>query len=122
LITVREAFRLVGWMVAASALFFLLGRRRLGVDGWGSFLFSFFGVVPAGLVLLLALNRFIGPVSEEAHRITGLVRSSDSRTFTLVLEGDPFPGHPPILQDVEAEADLISFSWPQRTLPEVKRY
>ena len=106
LIDLHGASRLLALMVSLSALTFLLFGRRWGIDRWGAFVFGLFGLVPFTLSTALALNRFIGPVHVERHRIIGLVRSSDSQTFRLKLEGDPFYAHQEQLLDLEADAAL----------------
>lgn len=106
LVGVNDAFRLLGWVVALAAMLFMLRAKRWGLDRWGAFVFGFFGMVPAGMSAALLANRMIGPVEVSHHRIIGLVRSSDSRTFRLKLEGEPFKEHQEVLLDAEADAAL----------------
>lgn len=106
LIDLRAAARLVAWMTSLTALLFLLFGRRLGIDRWGAFVFGFFGLVPFLLTVSLLLNRTFGPVRVTQYRIIGLVRSSDSQTFRMKLDGDPFQAHQEQLLDLEADASL----------------
>lgn len=89
-----ELVRVVMGIGGSVALLLAVMRHRWRLDGWSSFVFGFFGLVPITLSLLLVINRSIGPLEERVLPIGAIASYAGSTDRYAVLEGDAFANEP----------------------------
>ncbi len=106
LITPVEYARIATWVIAIVASVLLLVSKRLELDGWAAFLFGFFGLLPAGLALIMLMNHFIGPTEEISIPITGIVQHHNDRTSSLRLPNEAFEEYRTVMLDLPKDPDV----------------
>jgi hypothetical protein len=90
LIEVGELVRVIMGIGGSVALLLAVMRHRWRLDGWSSFVFGFFGLVPITLALMLLINRSIGPVEERVLPILAIASYPGSTDRYAVLVGEAF--------------------------------
>lgn len=94
LIEIAELVRVIMGIGGSVALLLAVMRHRWRLDGWSSFLFGFFGLVPIILAVMLLVNRSIGPVEERVLPILAIASHPGSTNRYAVLEGEAYAHEP----------------------------
>jgi hypothetical protein len=94
LIQLHEAIRITMGLAGGIALLFAVMRKPWRLDGWSSFLYGFFGLVPIGLAMFLLLNLAIGPVRTVELPIVAIESHAGSTDRAVVLLNDDYADEP----------------------------